>query len=511
MPLFEAHRATLDGALDALAKRGYWIAYPETLSGKIYGETANAEAKARFEAQMNKPFELDQPGPARVGGERSPYGFELGITYPKPDVDKLVSCGAGRRCRPGARRGSRRGRRVPGDPATGINRASFEIALRGHAHDRPGLHDGVPGRRAARAGPRAGGGGLRLCGDDAHARHGALGKAAGQERSDPARQDVHDGAARHRRWSSAASTFPTWNSYPGAVRRSWSPATPVVVKPHPARDPAAGASPCEIAREVLKEAGFDPNVMQLAADDRRAPIAQELATRPEVAIIDYTGSPAFGDWLEKNARQAQCLHREGRRQLRSSSTPRTTSRAWCGNLAFSLSLYSGQMCTTPQNIFVPRGGIATECGHMSLRRSRRGHRRRGRQAARRSGARGRGAGRDPEQGDARRASTRRRGRARSCCASQALQHPQFPDATVRTPIMVRLDAAREDVYMQEMFGPDRLPDRDRRHRRTPSRARPRAAKVKGAITAAVYSTDAQVIDGGRGCRGRCRRVAVAAT
>ena len=28
-----------------------------------------------------------------------------------------------------------------------------------------------------------------------------------------------------------------------------------------------------------------------------------------------------------------------------------------GNLAFSLSLYSGQMCTTPQNIFVPAGGI----------------------------------------------------------------------------------------------------------------------------------------------------------
>src|SRR5262249_3530940 len=27
------------------------------------------------------------------------------------------------------------------------------------------------------------------------------------------------------------------------------------------------------------------------------------------------------------------------------------------NLAFTLSLYSGQMCTTSQNIFVPKGGI----------------------------------------------------------------------------------------------------------------------------------------------------------
>src|SRR4029450_4974664 len=33
------------------------------------------------------------------------------------------------------------------------------------------------------------------------------------------------------------------------------------------------------------------------------------------------------------------------------------------NLAFSLSLYSGQMCTTPQNLLVPQGGIDTDAGH----------------------------------------------------------------------------------------------------------------------------------------------------
>ena len=32
----------------------------------------------------------------------------------------------------------------------------------------------------------------------------------------------------------------------------------------------------------------------------------------------------------------------------------------CANLAFSLSLYSGQMCTSPQNIYVPQGGIDTD-------------------------------------------------------------------------------------------------------------------------------------------------------
>ena len=41
-------------------------------------------------------------------------------------------------------------------------------------------------------------------------------------------------------------------------------------------------------------------------------------------------------------------------------------RGMLGNLAFSLSLYSGQMCTTPQNLYVPRDGIDTDEGHLSF-------------------------------------------------------------------------------------------------------------------------------------------------
>jgi acyl-CoA reductase-like NAD-dependent aldehyde dehydrogenase len=36
------------------------------------------------------------------------------------------------------------------------------------------------------------------------------------------------------------------------------------------------------------------------------------------------------------------------------------------NIAFSLALYTGQMCTAPQNIYVPRDGIDTGDGHMSF-------------------------------------------------------------------------------------------------------------------------------------------------
>jgi acyl-CoA reductase-like NAD-dependent aldehyde dehydrogenase len=41
-------------------------------------------------------------------------------------------------------------------------------------------------------------------------------------------------------------------------------------------------------------------------------------------------------------------------------------RGMLGNIAFSLALYSGQMCTTPQNFLVPRDGIHTDQGHKSF-------------------------------------------------------------------------------------------------------------------------------------------------
>ena len=38
----------------------------------------------------------------------------------------------------------------------------------------------------------------------------------------------------------------------------------------------------------------------------------------------------------------------------------------CQNLAFSFALYSGQMCTAPQNVYLPADGIDTDEGHKSV-------------------------------------------------------------------------------------------------------------------------------------------------
>ena len=77
----------------------------------------------------------------------------------------------------------------------------------------------------------------------------------------------------------------------------------VVVKPHPGAIIPLAIT-VAIARDVLKEAGFDPNIVTLAADSAEQPITKELVCHPDVGIVDFTGSSSFGDWIEANARQA---------------------------------------------------------------------------------------------------------------------------------------------------------------------------------------------------------------
>ena len=59
--LLARHREKLDKAREAIRTRAYYSAFPESASGKVYGETAAAEGKAAFEARLGKGFALEQP------------------------------------------------------------------------------------------------------------------------------------------------------------------------------------------------------------------------------------------------------------------------------------------------------------------------------------------------------------------------------------------------------------------------------------------------------------------
>ncbi|CAM5733336.1 dehydrogenase [Streptomyces badius] len=248
------------------------------------------------------------------------------------------------------------------------------------------------------------------------------------------------------------NTFPTWNGYPGLFA-SLATGNPVLVKPHP-RAVLPLALTVSIAREVLGEAGFDPNLVALAAERPGEGIAKTLAVRPEIRIIDYTGSTAFGDWLEENARQAQVYtEKAGVNTIVVDSTD--DYRGMLANLAFSLSLYSGQMCTTPQNLLIPRDGIATDDGAKSYDDV----------VADLSAAVTGLLGDDARAAGLLGALVNPDVRARVEAAgelgevalpSRTVAHAEFPDAVVRTPVVVKLDGTKPDdgaAYLSECFGP----------------------------------------------------------
>ena len=306
---------------------------------------------------------LTQPATiGEVGNERSPYGMRLGITYPKADLDRLLAAveaaqATWRKAGPEAWVG------VCLEILSRINQASFELA---HAIMHTTGQAFVMAFQAggpARPGPRARG--RRLCvGPDAQDSRSARRGRSRRARTSRLRMEKHFRIVpRGVALVIGCCTFPTWNGYPGLFA-SLATGNAVVVKPHPAAILPLAIT-VRIAREVLAEAGFDPNVVTLVAHDAGDATAQTLALRPEIKIVDFTGSTANGRWLEEHARQAQVYtEKAGVNQVIVDST--ADFKGMVRNLAFSLALYTGQMCTAPQNIYVPKDGIDTAEGHLGF-------------------------------------------------------------------------------------------------------------------------------------------------
>ncbi|MEW1923574.1 phenylacetic acid degradation protein PaaN [Streptomyces sp. NPDC088360] len=488
--LIETHRPTLDQALETIRTRAYWSPHPE--HPKAYGENGSLslpEGKAAFDALLGSRFDLDQPGTDDwTGAEVSPYGPELGITYPHPDIDTLL---------PAMRAGMRAWREAGAEARAMVCLEILSrISARTHELAHAVMHtSGQAFMMAFQAGgPHAQDRGLEAVAY-AYVEQARTPDAA--EWSKP--QGKRDPIALDKRFTPVGrgialligcNTFPTWNGYPGLFA-SLATGNPVLVKPHP-RAVLPLALTVRIAREVLADAGFDPNLVCLAAERPDEGIAKTLAVRPEIKIIDYTGSTAFGDWLEANARQAQVYtEKAGVNTVVVDSTD--NYKGMLSNLAFSLSLYSGQMCTTPQNLLIPRDGITTDAGAKSyddvvsdLAASVNGLLG---DDARANGILG--ALVNPDVQSRLEAAA---GLGEVALPSREISNPEFPGAVVRTPVIVKLDGAKPDaeaVYLNECFGPvsfavavDSSADAVELLRRT--------VRDKGAMTVGAYTTSDEV-------------------
>jgi phenylacetic acid degradation protein paaN len=483
--LFDKHRETLRDAGLATGGRGYWSAYDE--SPRAYGAEAAAAGQEAFEKLVGQRFELDQPGVIDwVGTEASPYGMPLAITYPRCDPDTLIASmvqamPAWRDAGPEARVG------VCLEIIARLNARSHEIA---HSV----MH--TTGQAFAMAfqagGPHAQDRALEAVG----LAHEAMTRFAGSaiwEKPQGNRPPLRL-AKKYRAVPKGVSlvigcsTFPTWNSYPGLFA-SLATGNPVIVKPS-SRAILPLAITVRLAREVLRESGFSPNLITLAVESKGDRIGARLAQRDEVRIIDYTGGTEFGVWLERNAHQAVVFtEKSGVNSVIVDSTD--DYAGMLANLAFTLSLYSGQMCTTPQNILVPGGGFATDQGHKSFDAF----------AADLADAIDRllsdearavavlGAISSPDILDRVRAA----GHGEVARPSQTIVHPEFPGAAVQTPLLLKVnDVDSSSAHLMEQFGPisyiistaDTAASLD---------LWDQLVRTRGSITAGIYSTSEEVL------------------
>ncbi len=486
---FTKHESTLKRALEAIAERGYWSPYSEMPSPKVYGETAAADGEAAFQAHLNRVFELDQPSTGKtVGAERSPYGLALDVRYPEADVEALLAAAAQaqvawRKAGPTAWVG------VSLEILARVNRASFEIAhsvmhTTGQAFMMAFQAGGPHAQDRALEAVAYAWSSLASVPDTAH-------WEKPQGKNPPlAMQKRFTVVPRGTGLVLGCCTFPTWNGYPGLFA-DLATGNAVIVKPHPGAILPLAIT-VKIARDVLKEAGFDPNIVTLfATNPNDGAQVQALALRPEIKLIDFTGSSANGTWLEQHAHQAQVYtEKAGVNQIVIDSVDDLKSAV--RNIAFSLALYSGQMCTAPQNIYVPRSGVRTAEGVVDFDTVA--------QAITDAVAK---LTSDParavdligaiqnEQVVERIAQARKLGTV--LLDSQQLTHPLFPQARVHTPLLLKLDAAADAAsYTDEWFGPIAFVIASEDSTATLRRAGQIAAQ-HGALTLSVYSTDDAVL------------------
>ncbi|MEU1198050.1 phenylacetic acid degradation protein PaaN [Streptomyces sp. NPDC005813] len=487
--LFARHRTLLEQAVAATKSREHWTPYPESPSKSVYGEDAAKLGEAVFREQIGRPFDLPgHPGEGRVAPEeQSPYGFPLGISYPRLPPAAAVAAArdatpAWRAAGPDTRAG------VAAEILARLNAASFELA---HAVQHTTGQAFVMAFQAG--GPHAQDRGLEAVAYAwaAQKQHPAAARWSKPQRKGGALEldKKFTPVGRGVSLLVACNTFPTWNGYPGLFA-SLVTGNPVVVKPHPGAVLPLAIT-VRIAREVLAEAGFGPDLVLLATEAPGGRDAATLALDPDVRIVDFTGSTEFGDWLETHARQAAVYtEKAGLNTVVLDSTD--DYRGLLGNLAFSLSLYSGQMCTTPQNLLIPRDGIATDQGPRTADEF----------------AADLAAALDKLLGDPARAAdtlgaivndgVRARLKeaadiGRTVRASTSVAHPEYAEADVRTPLLARLDAeADRNVYTREWFGPvsfviatDSTGHSLELFRET--------VRAHGALTAAVHSRDEEVL------------------
>lgn len=487
--LYDRHRPLLDRAAQACRERDCWSPWPDMPAG--YPDSANAQARARaaFDAQRGQAFDIEgHPGAAgEPSVEASPYTQQtLDIRYPQSDPDTLFAA---------AEAAMMTWAGIGTETRLGVLMEVVDRLYRGHLFDVATAMMHTAGQSANMA--YAGSGVNAL---DRAIEALVYAREALQAVTRSGRWERPFGSARitlDKTWRATprgvavcftCATFATWNAWP-SMMASLATGNAVIVKPHPTSVLPMAIS-VRVFREVLSEAGFDPNLVTMLTDTATEPVGKVLVKHPKAAIIDFTGSARFGQWVEQHAHPALAFTETSGVNtvvIESADDLDATLRS----LATTMCMFSAQMCTSPQNVYLPRTGVRTPQGVVPMD-----------EVAQRLAAAIDAVGSDPRRAGMILAAIQspstlalmQQLREEGARVGQVLleprpyPHPEFPQARTCTPLLIQTDPSHRTLYGEERFGPIGFviacaDGADALHQATTD------VREFGGLTAFLYSTD----------------------
>jgi phenylacetic acid degradation protein paaN len=486
--LFVKHENLLKEAIKALYHRTYFTPYPE--SPKMYDLDIAEKSKTYVASILNSDFnELLQTKTTDkfVGEEISPFlQVGMGIRYPKPEISKTVEL---------AGLAMKRWNKLSVNERTGLLIETLDnIKLRFFDIAYATMHTtGQSFMMSFQAsGPHSNDRALEAIA----VAYSELTKYI--ENATWIKPMGKFDLSIRKNWKAipkginltiGCSTFPIWNSVP-AIFASLMTGNSCIVKPHPKAILPIAIVVAEI-QKVLVANNQDANLIQLAVDTVNDPITKDLAEHSNVKLIDFTGSSAFGNYIEKLDGKTVFTEKAGVNSIIIDSV--LDMNAVAGNIAFSACLYSGQMCTAPQNIFIPEKGISTSEGMMTyddcvavivkavddLTNNPK------------AGAATLGAIQTDET--LKRIKTIEQKGQRLLLASKAIINEEFPDARTLAPAIVELTSSNRELFCEECFGPVLFIIKTADTKESIELAMGLAIE-KGALTCSAYSVDESCID-----------------
>ncbi len=446
MTLFEKHQTLIEQAIAAAKSRNFWTPYPE--NPKAYSEGMDEAGKTAFSAQMTHDFkELLQDGEAWVGDEFSPYlQLGIGVKYPQSNNEILISRAIKAQLLWSKTSVQNRAGLLV-ESLERIKTRFFEIAYAtmhttGQAYmmsfQASGPHANDRALEAIAIGYQ------QLTSIEPNA---TWTKPMGK--FDLTLQKNFKAMPKGIGLVIGCSTFPIWNTVPGLFANLIC-GNVCIVKPHPKAILPIAIVIAEI-QKLLKENGIDPMVVQLAVDTVDNPVTKQLAEHKDVKLIDFTGSSAFGDYIELIPGKTTFTEKAGVNCVILDSVK--DIKAVAGNIAFSASLYSGQMCTAPQNIYIPASGINTAEGHLSYEDARNSIVQAITDLVDNPKMGPHILGAIQSEATLKRLQNAGNIGGNLLLAGKGIANPEFEHARVYSPAVIELTTADEKIYKTECFGP----------------------------------------------------------